>query len=80
MTLTQSGSSVNGSYDWQGGQLSGTVSGTTLSGTWTEMPIVPPDPSDTGAFEFTMDASCQSFSGQWRYDFWDALGHGFGAC
>src|SRR5207237_8578534 len=35
-TLVQKGSTVTGSYDWgSGGGISGTISGSTLSGTWT---------------------------------------------
>jgi hypothetical protein len=66
--LRQSGSTVSGDYDWVQGQISGTVLGDTLAGTWNEVPSSPPDPADSGEFVFTISADCRSFVGQWRYD------------
>jgi hypothetical protein len=63
MDLQQSGEMVTGSYSNQG-QITGTVSGNKLQGTWAE----PPDysePRNKGAFEFTLSADCSSFSGNW---------------
>lgn len=57
MTLFQSGNQVSGSYEWDGGQLSGVVSGNTLAGTWTQL-------HGTGTFDFTMSFDCNSFSGK----------------
>jgi hypothetical protein len=63
MDLQQSGDTVTGSYSNQG-QITGTVSGNKLQGTWAE----PPDysePRNKGAFEFTLSPDCSSFSGNW---------------
>jgi len=61
MRLTQAGNSVTGDYDYDGGTITGTVSGDTLTGTWSEVP----PPSDAGGFVFTMSPDCQSWSGTW---------------
>jgi hypothetical protein len=66
MRLTQSGSSVNGDYDWRQGLVTGTVTGNALNGTWTEGPSRRP-PNDAGDFAFTMAEDCASFTGKWRY-------------
>lgn len=56
-TLTQNGSSVTGSYDWHGGgTISGTASGSTLDGTWSES-------AGSGTFHLTISADALSFSG-----------------
>ena len=63
MDLQQTGNTVTGSYSNQG-RISATVSGNKLQGTWAE----PPDysePRNKGAFEFTLSADCNSFSGSW---------------
>ena len=66
MQLTQSGSSVTGAYDYQGGTISGTASGNVLVGTWSQQPSYAP-PNDAGDLQFTLSADGRSFSGQWRY-------------
>jgi hypothetical protein len=66
MQLTQSGSSVIGAYDYQGGRLSGTVSGNVLSGSWSELPSYTA-PNDAGDFVFTLASEGSSFTGGWRY-------------
>jgi hypothetical protein len=56
-TLTQNGASVTGSYDWHGGgTISGTASGSTLEGTWSEA-------KGSGTFHLTLAANALSFSG-----------------
>ena len=66
LRLTQSGDTVSGDYDWDQGQISGTVSGNVLRGTWNEAPSRQP-PTDAGEVALTMRDDCQSFTGQWRY-------------
>ena len=61
MVLQQSGNTVTGTYDYNGGQIQGIVSGNNLVGSWTET-------SKAGIFDFTMANDCNSFSGNWRYD------------
>jgi hypothetical protein len=70
LRLAQSGASVSGDYDWDQGQIGGTVIGDTLSGTWNEAPSRQA-PNDAGEFVFKMAADCQSFDGKWRYTFGD---------
>ncbi|MGH2968956.1 MAG: hypothetical protein ACRDK0_07815, partial [Solirubrobacteraceae bacterium] len=65
MTLSQTGASVEGNYEHDQGHLTGTVSGSTLSGTWDEAPTRAP-PYDKGDFEFTLNADPKSFNGRWR--------------
>ncbi|NPV06940.1 MAG: hypothetical protein HPY83_03120 [Anaerolineae bacterium] len=66
MVLAQAGDHVTGTYTYNGGRIDGTVTGTLLSGTWSEAPdYLPPD--SAGDIEFTMAADCGSFSGRWRY-------------
>jgi hypothetical protein len=67
MTLTQSGSTVTGTYSHDTGHISATVSGNYLQGTWSEYPSYAP-PNDAGDIEFTLSADGKSFSGHWRYD------------
>ena len=66
MKLTQNGSSVTGTYTWDEGKIEGTVSGSTLRGTWSESPSYAP-PDNAGDFEFTLSSDGNSFSGKWRY-------------
>ncbi len=68
MTLTQTGSSVSGSYAHDGGQIAGTASGLVLKGRWSEQPSRQP-PNDAGDLEFTMSADGKSFTGRWRYGY-----------
>jgi hypothetical protein len=67
MELTQSDSSVTGTYAHDQGQIEGTVQGNKLIGTWSEYPSYAP-PDDAGEFEFTMSPDGNSFLGRWRYD------------
>ena len=67
MTLTQSGNSVEGTYAFQGGHISGTVSGNVLTGRWNEEPTRA-GPNDAGPIQFTLAPDEQSFTGTWRYD------------
>jgi hypothetical protein len=72
LNLVQSGSSVSGTYAFYPnpgaplvqGQISATVLGTTLSGTWAQSPTY--TGQDAGAFSFTLVSGCNQFSGQWR--------------
>ncbi|HNW94154.1 MAG TPA: hypothetical protein PKM88_14690, partial [bacterium] len=60
MVLTQTGSSVTGTYDFAGGSsITGTVSGQTLTFTYRE-------PSVSGEGEFVLAADGNSFTGKWR--------------
>jgi len=65
MNLSQTGSyeegyiHVSGSYGHDNGELSGTVDGNTLTGTWIETG------NDTGRFQFTMSSDGESFNGKW---------------
>ncbi|HBV97151.1 MAG TPA: hypothetical protein DEF36_08900 [Desulfotomaculum sp.] len=59
MSLTQSGTGVNGSYAYQSGSINGTVTGNMLTGTWAET-------DDRGTFTFTLSADGKSFSGSWK--------------
>jgi hypothetical protein len=65
MTLTQSGSSVEGNYTHDQGHLTGSVNGNVLSGTWDEAPTRAA-PYDTGDFQFTLQADLKSFRGTWK--------------
>ena len=58
MLLSQSGSSVTGTYDHLTGTIAGTVSGNTLSGAWTQS-------NDRGTITVTLDATGRSWSGTW---------------
>jgi hypothetical protein len=65
MTLTQTGDSVSGSYSSPAGDYSGTVSGNTVTGTWTQA-------TSAGACTYgpqiqTMSPDCKSFTGTWYY-------------
>ena len=66
MRLVQDGGVVRGDYDWDQGQIDGTLDGEVLRGMWTEVPSRQP-PRDAGDLEFTMAEDCQSFTGRWRY-------------
>jgi len=64
LQLTQSGNRVTGSYKPSGwnytGYIDGTLSGSTLSGTWVEE-------DQTGRIEWTMSADCNSFTGRYTH-------------
>ncbi len=62
LVLSQSGTTVTGSFNWSGGgRVSGTGSGNTLTGTWrhTSNP-------DQGTFQLTIAADGKSFSGTYN--------------
>lgn len=65
MRLTQTGSSVEGTYTHDQGHIKGTVSGNVLTGRWDEAPTRT-GPSDAG--EVILTRSGKSFTGQWNYD------------
>jgi len=65
--LQQSGNRVTGTYSWGMGDITGTASGNTLTGTWSEYPSYSP-PEDAGDFVFTMAGDCMSYTGRWRLD------------
>ena len=66
MNLLQVGNTLTGTYDYEGGQLQGTVDGTTATGTWSEAPSYQP-PLYAGDFIFTLSPDCKSLDGQWRF-------------
>lgn len=66
MTLSQSGSGVNGSYTWDEGRVEGSLSGLTFTGRWLEAPSYSA-PDDAGDVEFFFSEDCGSFTGRWRY-------------
>jgi hypothetical protein len=66
MVLVQTGNNVTGTYEYQGGRITGTVSGNTLTGTWSESTTYSP-PDDAGDVVLTMSGDCHSITGQWRY-------------
>ena len=55
MELVQNDSKLTGTYTNQNGQVSGTVSGNTFDGTWTQ-----PGNNRNGDFQFTMSANGMS--------------------
>jgi hypothetical protein len=66
MELTQNGDKVTGTYPHDTGKITGTVSGNTLTGTWSESPSYSP-PKDAGDFVITLAGDGESFTGNWRY-------------
>jgi hypothetical protein len=60
MTFERSGNQITASYDFDGGNIRGTISGDgrTLTGTYTET-------SAKGTFRFSLAADGKSFSGNW---------------
>jgi hypothetical protein len=66
MVFNQNGDQVTGTYPHDNGKIKGTVSGNTLTGTWSEAPSYNP-PNDAGDVVFTLAADGKSFSGNWRY-------------
>lgn len=66
MTLTQSGDFVMGSYSFQDGVITGTVSGRTLTGTWSEGPTYEP-PDQAGDVILTISGNGTAISGKWRF-------------
>ncbi len=66
MEFTQNGDKVTGTYTHDDGKIEGTVSGNTLTGTWSEAPSYNP-PNDAGVFVITFADDEKSFTGNWRY-------------
>jgi hypothetical protein len=66
MEFTQTGDKVIGTYTHDNGKIEGSVSGNTLTGTWSESPTYKP-PKDAGDFVITLAADEKSFTGNWRY-------------
>jgi hypothetical protein len=63
MHLQQSGNSVTGTYEWDGGRLlNANVQGDILQGNWVE------NGNQTGSFAFRINSTCDAFNGQWNYD------------
>lgn len=60
--ITQTGSSVTGIYEVGNGTISGNVTGSSLTGVWSEI-----DGEDVyeGTFEFVMSDDKKSFTGKW---------------
>ena len=67
LTLTQTGTKVEGSYTHDSGHVVGTVSGNVFTGRWDEAPTRT-GPSDAGAVIFTLQSGGKSFTGRWSYD------------
>ncbi len=66
MVLSHSGNQVMGTYTHDSGKISGTVSGDTFKGWWSESPSYNP-PNDAGSVELTMSPEHQAITGRWRY-------------
>ena len=66
MFLSQAGNAVTGTYEYQHGHITGTVSGLTLTGSWSEEPTYAP-PDDAGSFTVTMSPDGTYWSGTWQY-------------
>ena len=66
MVITQNGTSVTGTYTHDQGRITGTVSGNTFTGTWSEAPSYAPD-HDAGDMTLVMAPDGMSFAGEWRY-------------
>lgn len=73
LELVQDGSSVTGTYTHNQGRISGTVSGNTLTGSWSEAPSYSPS-EDAGGVELVMSEGCSAFSGSWRYGHYNEFG------
>ena len=69
MNMVQNGSSVSGTYTFDDGRVTGTVSGKTLTGTWSENAdenaYLPPD--NAGDVQLNLSDDCNSIEGAWRY-------------
>lgn len=66
MFLQQVGNAVTGTYEYENGHITGTVSGLTLTGTWSEKPTYAA-PDDLGSFTITMSPDSTYWSGTWQY-------------
>nr|WP_319376069.1 hypothetical protein [uncultured Methanoregula sp.] len=64
LTLTQTGSSVTGTYNRGAGTIKAVAQGSRLAGTWTETGN---NESYSGSFEFRQSAEGKTFTGRWIY-------------
>ncbi len=64
MNLQQTGSSVSGTFEGSNSTISGNVTGTTLTGTWTEFNGTE---EFTGSYAFTLSLDMRSFTGKWAF-------------
>ncbi len=67
MSLSQSGSSVVGTYGTEPRQIQGTVAGNVLSGRWAGPPTYQ-EPQNAGRFVFVIASDCNSFTGSWGFN------------
>ncbi len=69
MDLAQSGPNVTGTYVFDQGRINGTVSGSSMSGTWSENAnenaYLPPD--NAGDVVLNLSSDCSNITGEWRY-------------
>ena len=73
MELRADGSDVSGTYEYCGGELSGTVDDAGFNGTWEETPDAPDcDRGEgvptSGTFSFVLSPDGKTFSGTWKYE------------
>jgi hypothetical protein len=66
IVLSQAGTQVSGTVNFYGGRITGTLSGSTLIGTWSVAPSYTP-PNEAGDFEFIISPDCTLITGKWRY-------------
>ena len=64
MNLQQTGSTVSGTFEGSNATISGTVIGTTLTGTLTKFNGTE---EFTGSYEFTLSPDLNSFTGKWAF-------------
>jgi hypothetical protein len=62
LSLTQTGSAVNGSYDAGVGLINASVNGRQLTGTWSDSDSTG---NYSGMFEFELSADTNAFTGRW---------------
>lgn len=65
MKLRQSGNRVEGTYSHQNGRITGTVSGNTLTGYWSQNPSHE-FPNDKGPLSLTLTDGGRKFTGTWQ--------------
>lgn len=63
MVLVQSGKTVTGTYEYNGGTITGTVQDNRLVGTWTE-----DNGASKGPVEFEITPDGKTFAGWWGYE------------
>ena len=66
LVLNLKGNTVTGYYSHDNGKISGTISGKTVSGTWSEAPTYAGN-RDSGKFVWKFTDDFSSFSGTWGY-------------